>query len=71
MGAFKNKDNALRLADRLKVIFDYVDIELYDDGNTGTLYRVRVSKSKTLTQAGEMEKRLEEMGFEKAFIVSL
>jgi rare lipoprotein A len=71
VGAFKDKDNALRLADRLKVIFSYVDTMEYDDKDKGMLYRVRVSKSKTLTQAGEIEKRLEGMGFEEAFIVSL
>jgi rare lipoprotein A len=71
VGAFKNKDNALRLADRLKVIFSYVDTTTYDDKDKGMLYRVRVSKSKTLNQAGEIEKRLEGMGFEEAFIVSL
>jgi rare lipoprotein A len=71
VGAFKNKKNALRLADRLKVIFGYVDTTAYDDKEKGMLYRVRVSKSKTLNQAGEMEKRLERMGFEEAFIVSL
>lgn len=71
VGAFKNKDNALKLADRLKVIFSYVDTTTYDDKDKGMLYRVRVSKSKTLNQAGEIEKRLEGMGFEEAFIVSL
>jgi rare lipoprotein A len=71
VGAFKNKDNALRLADRLKVIFSYVDTMAYDDKDKGMLYRVQVSKSKTLNQAGEIEKRLEGMGFEEAFIVSL
>ena len=72
VGAFKNKDNALRLAHRLKVIFDYVDVSVHDarDG-PGTLYKVRVSKSKTLTKAGEIERKLEAMGFDKAFIVSL
>jgi hypothetical protein len=43
----------------------------YDDKDKGMLYRVQVSKSKTLNQAGEIEKRLEGMGFEEAFIVSL
>lgn len=71
VGAFKNKNNALRLADRLKVIFSYVDTIEYNDKDKGLLYRVRVSKSKTLNQAGEIEKRLEGMGFEGAFVVSL
>lgn len=71
VGAFKDRNNALRLADRLRVIFDYVDISVYEDRKRGKLYRLRVSKSKTLRQAGEVEKRLEAMGFEEAFIVSL
>jgi rare lipoprotein A len=72
VGAFKNKDNALRLADRLKVIFDYVDVSVHDArGGQGILYKVRVSKSKTLNKAGEIERKLEAMGFDKAFVVSL
>jgi len=71
VGAFESKENALRLSDRLKVIFDYVDVEVCDDKYKGPVYRVRVSKSKTLTKAGKIEKKLESMGFEEAFIVSL
>jgi rare lipoprotein A len=71
VGAFKNKNNALKLADRLKVIFDYVEVTVYDGMDEGTIYRLRVSKSKTLTGAGKIEKRLENMGFDEAFIVSL
>jgi len=71
VGAFQEKHNALRLADRLKVIFDYVKVNTYVDENRGTLYRVYVSKSETLTQAGDIEKRLEDMGFTGAFIVRI
>ena len=71
VGAFKDRKNALRLADRLKVLFDYVDIQAHDDKDEGTIYRVHVSKSKTLIKAGENEKRLESMGFDGAFIVRL
>jgi rare lipoprotein A len=71
VAAFGSKDNALRLADRLKVIFDYVDVSISDDRNKGPLYRVRVSKSGTLTKAAEIEKKLEDMGFGEAFIVRL
>ncbi len=71
VGAFKIRENALILADRLKVIFDYVDTIACDDDEKGTLYRVRVSRSKTLSKAGKIEKKLEGMGFEEAFIVSL
>jgi len=71
VGAFKNEKNAIRLCSRLKVVFDYVDMERFEDINKGMVYRVRVSKSGTLTKAGEMESKLESMGFEEAFIVSL
>ena len=71
VGAFKDKKNALKLADRLKVIFNYVEVPVYEDEDKGTLYRVRVSKSKTLAEAGKIEKRLEGMGFEEAFVVGL
>ncbi|MFH1350929.1 MAG: septal ring lytic transglycosylase RlpA family protein [Pseudomonadota bacterium] len=74
VGAFQNKENASRLADRLKVIFDYVNVENVEidvNGEKRTFYRVYVSKSQSLSQAEGMEKRLEEMGFEGAFIVRL
>lgn len=71
VGAFKNKENAIRLRSRLKVVFDYVDVEMFEDLNKGPVYRVRASKSETLTKADEMETKLESMGFEEAFIVSL
>ena len=71
VGAFKDKKNALRLSDRLKVIFNYVEVPVYNDLERGTLYRVRVSRSKTLAEAGKIEKKLEGMGFEGAFVVSL
>jgi rare lipoprotein A len=71
VGAFQEEENALKLADRLKVIFDYVQIAVHEDEDRRKLYRVHVTKSKTLTRAGEIEKRLEEMGFTGAFIVRL
>jgi len=71
VGAFKDKENASRLADRLKVLFDYINIERYVDKDNRALFRVHVSKSKTLSQAGKIEKRLEDMGFTEAFIVRI
>lgn len=70
VGAFKDRNNALRLAERLKVIFDYVDVTVYDEAR-GPIHRVRVSKSDTLIKAVEVERKLENMGFEEAFVVSL
>ena len=69
--ALKNREKALELSDKLKPIYDYVDIEVYNDQTQGTFYRVRVSRSKTLTAAEKIEKDLESMGFEQAFVVCL
>lgn len=71
VGAFANRENALRLADRLKVLFDFVEISIHRDGDVGTMYRVRVSRSDTLEEAALVEQRLEEMGFDQAFVVSI
>jgi len=71
VGAFKDRENAVGLAERLKVIFNHVEVNVYDDNTGKTLHRVRVSKSKTLNEADKVEKKLKDMGFEGAFIVSL
>jgi rare lipoprotein A len=71
VGAFQEKKNALQIADRLKILFDYVRVEEYEDAGAHKLYRVWISKSDTLQQAKLIEKRLEEMGFREAFVVSL
>lgn len=71
VGAFSARENALKLADRLLVVFDYVDVSVYKHWRKGTLYRVRVSKSKTMSQALRMEKKLVGMGFKEAFVVRL
>ena len=71
VGAFRERGNALRLADRLGVIFDYVEISLNEDPDKGLLYRVWVSKSFTLEAAEKTEKKLENMGFDQAFVVGL
>lgn len=71
VGAFKSRENALRLCKQLKTCYDNVDIESYNERYAGHLYRVRVSKSKTLTEAKRIEKDLEEKGFNEAFIIGL
>jgi len=71
VGAFRDRDKALNLADRLRPIFEYVEVTPTWHRRKGWLYRVRVSRSKSLKEAGQIEKRLKEMGFEHAFIVSL
>ncbi len=71
VGAFLNKKNAIKLAEKLKIIFPYVKINKFTDKNNRTLYRVHVSRSHTLEDAGKMKKKLRELGFEEAFIVRL
>jgi rare lipoprotein A len=71
IGAFQNKENALKLADRFKSQYEYVNVLTNVDQDNRTLFRVRVSKSKTLTEAVQIEKGLEEMGFKDAFIVRI
>lgn len=71
VGAFKDKENAFKLADRLKVIFDDVHIAVQVDEDRKSLYKVLVSRCKTLTKAEETEKILEDMGLTEAFIVRI
>ena len=71
VGAFKSRMNALVLADRLKVLFAHVEVTVYEDNERGVLHRVRVSRSLSLKKASEVERKLEGMGFDEAFIVSL
>jgi rare lipoprotein A len=71
VGSFKKKNNAINLAERLKVIFDYVNIMEYTDTDDQIFFRLHVSKSSTLSRAGEMEKRLKDMGFTEAFILRI
>jgi rare lipoprotein A len=71
VGAFEDKDNALRLADRLKVIFNHVTITTYLSPQENILYRVRVSLSKDLTAANKMVDTLNYLGFSETFIVAL
>jgi rare lipoprotein A len=71
VGAFENKENALRLVDRLRVIFRYVTITTYVSPQEKTLFRVRVSLSNNLTGANKMVDKLKYLGFSKTFIVAL
>jgi rare lipoprotein A len=71
VGAFQNKKNALRLADRMKRYHEYVNVASYTDGDDRLWYRVTVSKSRTLDQATDILERLGKMGFLSAFIVRL
>ncbi|MBN1105512.1 MAG: septal ring lytic transglycosylase RlpA family protein [Deltaproteobacteria bacterium] len=71
VGAFENKTNALLLAERLRILYKDVNITVYVDTRNKTFYRVQVSRSKTLDEAGVVERRLEALGFADAFIVRM
>ena len=70
VGAFKDKNNAQRLAERLRVDFFYVTVTTYA-AKGKTLYRVRVSLSHDLTGANKMVDKLKYLGFSETFIVAL
>lgn len=71
VGAYQDKNNAEKIAERLRVIFDYVRVTIHMDDERRTLHRVHASKSKTLSQAEKNKKRLETLGFKTAFIVRI
>ncbi len=69
VGAFQNRDNALRLKEELARAHSNAHVVVHDDGNK-TLYRVRVGRYDSLTQVMAAEKRLVENGYPKAFSVA-
>jgi len=71
VGAFKDRNNALHLAERLRADFNCVNIMEYIGKDNRVFYRVHVSKSTALSRADEIEKRLEAMGFTEAFILRI
>lgn len=71
VGAFGEQENAEKLADKLRVLYDYINITEYTSEDNKKFFRLHVSKTYTLASAVEIEKKLEEMGFPEAFIVRL
>jgi rare lipoprotein A len=71
VGAFRSEENAMRLAERLKVLFDYVTITTYVPCNGTVFFRVRVFLSEDLNEIKQVVNRLEDLGFSQAFIVAL
>ena len=69
VGAFRQKENAVRLKQKLKKKYLNVHIVPYEDGKR-VMYRVRVGRASSLKQAEEYEKTLIEQGFKGAFIVA-
>lgn len=73
VGAFTKKESAFSIADRLKVLFQYVEVvPIEAQGETDEpIYRVRVSNVKTLGEANKIKEKLKRIGFDEAFVVSL
>lgn len=73
VGAFTDRNNAANVAYRLKVLFEYVEVVPgRERGRSGSsIYRVRISRLKTLQEANRIRNRLKRLGFEEAFVVSL
>lgn len=71
VGSFENRENAVRLADRLKVVYKEVNISTFVDGKNRTLHRVHVSLSRTLDDAKNAERKLQEIGFRDAFVLRM
>lgn len=69
IGAFSDKQNALRLKQTLDQTYKNAHIAEYDNGQE-ILYRVRVGRAASLEQAVEYEKALIQQGFKDVFIVA-
>ncbi|MBW1889339.1 MAG: septal ring lytic transglycosylase RlpA family protein [Deltaproteobacteria bacterium] len=69
VGAFGEKENAIRLKQKLEEKYMNVHIVPYDDGKR-VMYRVRVGRTSSLKQAEEYENILIQQGFNSAFIVA-
>ena len=69
VGAFKLKENAVRLRSKLAQTYKNAHIVVYE-GARGTFYRVRVSRCKTLDQAKMYEKIVEAAGYPDAIVVA-
>jgi rare lipoprotein A len=69
VGAFEERNNALRLADKLRGLYPSVNVSAGTDGRNRTLHRVQVSIAKTLDEARLLEMRLEIAGYPDAFVV--
>jgi len=69
VGAFSQKENAVRLKQKLEKKYMNVHIVPYDDGKK-VMFRVRVGRASSLEQAEEYENVLIQQGFNGAFIVA-
>ena len=68
VGACQDRNNAERLAAKLKRRYPYVHVASFDRGD-GMFHRVRVGRATTLKEADEYEQALIRQGFD-VFIVA-
>ncbi len=69
VGAFKDRQNAVKLRDKLAVKYKNAHIAAYE-GALETFYCVRVGRSDRLERAREYEKMLEAAGYRDAMVVA-
>ena len=69
VGAFKYKENAVRLRDKLAQTYQNAHIVAYES-DRGTFYRVRVTRCRRLDQARKYERLLEAAGYRDAIVVA-
>ncbi len=69
VGAFKVRENAFRLRDKLAKKYRHAHVKTYDTG-VETFYRVRVGRCTSLSQAEKYEQILMADGFSEVFVVA-
>jgi rare lipoprotein A len=69
VGAFKNRENAFRLKNKLAEKYKNAHVVVFDTG-AETFFRVRVGRCSTLSQAEQYERILLADGFSEVFIVA-
>ncbi len=69
VGAFKVRENAIRLRDKLARKYKHAHVQTYNTG-VETFYRVRVGRCTSLDQAEQYERILIADGFSEVFIVA-
>lgn len=70
VGAFTQRENALRLRNRLRSSYPDVFIKEFEKGGT-TYYRVRAGSFSSLDQARKNEKKLMSNGYPNAFSIAI
>ncbi|MBI5417969.1 septal ring lytic transglycosylase RlpA family protein [Candidatus Poribacteria bacterium] len=69
VGAFKNKENADRLVERLKNMYESTHCAVFNSGNE-IFYRVRVGKFNQLSNAYDAQEELDERGYKEAMVIA-